>query len=100
MKRLIVVFTAVAVFMLFAVGAAPVALAAPPMNDAFSAAQMIAGASGTVATNNLGATKQAGEPNHGGNPGGASVWFKWTAPQNGRFTFDTTTDGVYSQNWS
>ena len=27
------------------------------------------------------ATKQAGEPDHAGNPGGASVWFKWTAPK-------------------
>jgi hypothetical protein len=29
---------------------------------------------------NLGATKQWGEPDHGGNAGGSSVWFTWTAP--------------------
>lgn len=32
---------------------------------------------------NWGATKEAGEPNHGGDPGGASVWFSWTAPDSG-----------------
>jgi hypothetical protein len=29
------------------------------------------------------ATKQAGEPDHAGDPGGASVWFDWTAPRSG-----------------
>ncbi|MBS1881770.1 MAG: hypothetical protein JSS97_02300 [Actinobacteria bacterium] len=32
---------------------------------------------------NVGATKQPGEPDHAGNAGGASVWFKWTAPETG-----------------
>ena len=27
------------------------------------------------------ATKQAGEPDHAGAPGGQSVWFSWTPPQ-------------------
>ncbi len=26
------------------------------------------------------ATKEAGEPQHAGNPGGASIWYSWTAP--------------------
>jgi hypothetical protein len=30
-----------------------------------------------------GATKQVGEPEHGGDPGGASVWYTWTAPMSG-----------------
>lgn len=30
---------------------------------------------------NVGATKELGEPNHGGNSGGASVWWSWTAPE-------------------
>jgi hypothetical protein len=30
-----------------------------------------------------GAGKEAGEPNHGGNVGGASVWYAWTAPASG-----------------
>jgi hypothetical protein len=32
---------------------------------------------------NWGATKESGEPNHGGDPGGASVWYSWTAPLSG-----------------
>jgi hypothetical protein len=32
---------------------------------------------------NLGATKQPGEPDHAGDPGGSSVWFTWTAPATG-----------------
>ncbi len=28
-----------------------------------------------------GATKEAGEPAHAGDPGGASVWYSWTAPE-------------------
>lgn len=32
---------------------------------------------------NAGATKQPGEPDHAGNPGGASVWATWTAPLTG-----------------
>ncbi len=33
-----------------------------------------------------GATKEAGEPNHGGNQGGASVWYSWTPPGSGMAT--------------
>lgn len=29
---------------------------------------------------NAGATKESGEPQHGGNPGGKSLWWTWTAP--------------------
>ncbi|MEP7156716.1 MAG: hypothetical protein ABI905_13135, partial [Betaproteobacteria bacterium] len=32
---------------------------------------------------NYGATKEAGEPNHAGNAGGASFWYSWTAPFTG-----------------
>lgn len=38
---------------------------------------------GSSGFGNLGATKQPGEPDHAGNAGGASVWFKWTAPLTG-----------------
>jgi hypothetical protein len=31
----------------------------------------------------VGATKQSGEPNHGGISGGSSVWWTWTAPGSG-----------------
>src|SRR5262249_13619317 len=38
---------------------------------------------------NANATKQAGEPNHAGNTGGASAWYNWTAPSTSAATFDT-----------
>ena len=38
---------------------------------------------------NAGATKEAGEPNHAGNSGGASVWYQWQAPSTGFVTFST-----------
>lgn len=31
------------------------------------------------------ATKEPGEPAHAGNPGGASVWYSWTAPSPGKY---------------
>lgn len=41
-----------------------------------------------VTGSNLGATKETGEPWHGGQTyyshGGQSVWWTWTAPANGR----------------
>ena len=49
-------------------------------NDAFSDAQILIGSSGTTNGDNIGATKQSGEPDHAGNSGGSSVWFRWTAP--------------------
>lgn len=32
---------------------------------------------------NWNATKEPGEPDHVGDPGGASVWYRWTAPRSG-----------------
>lgn len=33
---------------------------------------------------NWNATKEAGEPDHGGDQGGASIWYEWTAPMSGK----------------
>jgi hypothetical protein len=38
---------------------------------------------------NWGATKQRGEPEHAGEPGGASVWFSWVAPETGEAAIGT-----------
>jgi hypothetical protein len=38
---------------------------------------------------NVGATKEAGEPNHAGKTGGKSVWLDWTPPVGGIATFST-----------
>jgi hypothetical protein len=66
--------------------------ASTPTNDNFSSASTItlSGSSTTVTGSNTGATKQSGEPSHGGNTGGASVWWRWTAPGSGTVTLTTT----------
>ena len=61
----------------------------PVTNDMFNSALVITGSGGTIFGSNVGATKQPNEPNHAGNDGGASVWYNWTAPSGGVFTFDT-----------
>jgi hypothetical protein len=58
-------------------------------NDAFSNATILSGSSGTMSGDNIGATKQSGEPDHADNSGGSSVWFRWTAPSTGQFFFNT-----------
>ncbi|MGA2658443.1 MAG: immunoglobulin domain-containing protein [Verrucomicrobiota bacterium] len=60
-----------------------------PGNDNFAAAQAISGVSGTVSGDNTAATKEPGEPSHAGNDGGKSVWYRWTAPSPGTWTFNT-----------
>jgi hypothetical protein len=63
-----------------------------PANDAFAAAIAInlAGNTFTATGGNLNATKEAGEPNHApGEPGGTSVWWRWTAPGAGSLQVDT-----------
>jgi hypothetical protein len=81
-----------------------VELQAAPVNDNFNNALVLAGSSILTAGNNLAATKENGEPNHGGNAGGASVWWTWTAPFSGGATLTTggsdfnTVVGVYTGN--
>ena len=52
----------------------------PPANDIFSDPVTLSGAPASTFATTRSATKQAGEPDHGGDPGGRSVWFAWTAP--------------------
>lgn len=59
------------------------------LNDNFDTAQILTGGRGEVGVFNQGATKEPGEPDHAGNFGGASVWFRWTAPADGEVNFDT-----------
>jgi len=72
----------------------------PPANDNFANAQVVSGPSGFVSGSNAGATKEPGEPNHGGNPGGSSVWYRWTAPNSDPLSFyvsdSTFTLGAYT----
>jgi hypothetical protein len=73
----------------------------PFTNDDFANALPIDGTGSLVGTS-VGATKEAGEPDHAGDAGGASVWFRWTAAQDGFLSVETlfsyfdTTLAVYS----
>lgn len=76
-----------------------------PANDNFANALSLtlAGNSTQATGTNVAASKQAGEPNHAPNePGGRSIWWRWTAPAAGTATattlgsnFDTML-GVYT----
>jgi len=74
----------------------------PQPNDNFSSAQTISGATGSVQYRNWCAGKEPGEPNHAGNMGGASNWFRWSSPFTGKVIFRTlgskfdTLLGVYT----
>jgi thiol-disulfide isomerase/thioredoxin len=54
-----------------------------PPNDEFANAVAITGTNSVVTGNNVYATKEPGEPDHGGYSGGKSVWWYWRAPQTG-----------------
>ena len=63
----------------------------PPPNDAFAAATAITltNNAATVTGTTIYATKETGEPNHGGFPGGKSSWWKWVATSGGSMAIDT-----------
>src|SRR5687767_6589051 len=65
-----------------------------PRNDLRLGALPVAGADASVSTRNTGASKQPGEPDHGGDPGGASVWFKWFAGGTGSTTISTCDSAI------
>jgi len=64
-----------------------------PANDDFANAKLITGESGVVAGSNNNATKEPREPNHAGNEGGASVWFRWLCPTDGHVNINTAGTG-------
>jgi hypothetical protein len=64
-------------------------LVARPANDNFANRILIVGSMFSVSGVNSNATKEFSEPNHGGNAGGKSVWWRWTAPFSGRVTVST-----------
>lgn len=74
----------------------------PPANDQFANSITLSGSSTVAGGTNVLATKENGEPNHGGNPGGKSVWWSWTAPASGDVVVNTngsnfaTLLGVYT----
>src|SRR5216110_2714149 len=60
--------------LLLKTGIVPV-LAVPPPNDPFSSPTPLAGTDITVTGTNVDASKEPGEPDHGANSGGSSVWW-------------------------
>jgi hypothetical protein len=73
-----------------------------PANDNFANRTALCGLTASATGTNLGATKQSGEPDHAGNAGGKSVWWKWTADYDCSVQIDTigssfnTLLGVYT----
>jgi hypothetical protein len=63
-------------------------------NDDFADATVLSGATGTLSQNNNGGSKEPGEPDHADNAGGSSMWFSWTAPTNGQFSFNTAGSAI------
>ena len=68
---------------------APGTSSSGPPNDMFAQARVLTRDSGILSGTNVGATKESGEPNHGGDNGDATVWYRWTAPGNGEASFST-----------
>lgn len=61
-----------------------------PPNDSFANAILLSGTTPKRDDDtNVEASKEAGEPNHVGDPGGRSVWYSWTAPTTARVAVDT-----------
>jgi subtilisin family serine protease len=58
-------------------------------NDHFKNAMALEGSTGLVNAFNEFATKEFLEPFHGGNQGGRSIWYRWTAPADGVLTLST-----------
>ncbi len=83
------IFTLVFAIAIVFSGFALSAFAAPPANDNFANAEIINGIQVHITRSNVEATKEPGEANHANNPGGKSVWFKWTAPMSRVMSFTT-----------
>lgn len=66
---------------------------APLFNDNFANRTLLTGNSTSVTASNASATKEGAEPNHGGNAGGRSLWWRWAAPSAGTLTVDTIGSG-------
>ena len=98
MRTFVYALTGIGLFLLASprVGAAPI-------NDEFNNAITLTGPIVTTTGSNVGANKNFfGEPFIAGNPGGANVWWNWTATASGQTTIDTmgssfdTLLGVYT----
>jgi hypothetical protein len=60
-----------------------------PRNDDFAQGLPLVGTLVTSRVSNQNASRQTGEPIHGSTKGGASLWWKWTAPRSAPVTITT-----------
>ncbi|MBL9175435.1 MAG: hypothetical protein JNL10_17975 [Verrucomicrobiales bacterium] len=60
-----------------------------PGSDAFSSAADLSSQKGPLGGSTVRTTHEPGEPSHAGKPGNRSVWYRWTAPGDGRVSFRT-----------
>ncbi|HKX83770.1 MAG TPA: hypothetical protein VJL58_06110, partial [Pyrinomonadaceae bacterium] len=65
-----------------------------PANDNFAAAQVLSTAVTSVNGTTAAATNEPGEPGHGDNRGGSSVWYKYVAPGTGVLHVNTAGTGL------
>ncbi|MDQ4121884.1 MAG: VCBS repeat-containing protein [Acidobacteriota bacterium] len=79
MKNNAVIYTLI-IFSLMFFSATETIKAVEPSNDNLSSAMQLSLQSGTVSGSNIGASREAGEPNHYDSnlPGAKTVWYKWT----------------------
>ena len=72
------------------------------LNDPFSGAIAISGTNSFVESSTLTATRESGEPTHGGYAPSASIWYKWVATETGTLVLTTLSSnfdtllGVYT----
>lgn len=72
------------------VGLSGSAFAGAPANDDFADAHDLdSGSTASASGTNFDATGEPGEPNHDGIPAMASVWYRWTAPNDGAVKINT-----------
>ncbi len=67
--------------------------AAPPNDDFADAVNLGSGSTATRSGTNVAATSEPGEPQPSADRGGASVWYRWTAPTSGPVEVDLCGSG-------
>lgn len=68
----------------------------PPPNDDFADSIMLDHFPAKTSGSNAGATKEPGEPKHGHESGGKSVWWSWLAPATGRVVVTAERSSFYA----
>jgi len=68
----------------------------PADNDNLAGARALSGVEGVANGSNVWATAELNEPDHEGLPAKRSVWWRWTAPQDGAIKFSTLSSRFYT----